>query len=101
MTTVLLPYLCVGIFQVLDTKQVLLFAFKKVFTGLSLTYSELHVVKACDWMSFDVATQLWNHLRSQAANLPISPPKSPKPFTSIAASSRPQAATDLPSITVY
>ena len=29
-TTLLLPYLCVGIFQVLDTKQVLLFTFKKV-----------------------------------------------------------------------
>ena len=29
-TTLLFPYLCVGILQVLDTKQVLLFTFKKV-----------------------------------------------------------------------
>ena len=52
-------------------------------------------------MSFDIASQLWNHHHSQAANLPISLPEFPKPLPSIAASSRPQAATDLPSITVY
>ena len=51
-------------------------------------------------MSFHTATQPWNHRHSQAANLPTSLPEFPKPLPSIAVSSRPQAATDLPSITV-